>query len=391
MRSGKSYVDIADTIPRRLLEVKDKDGLNVIMGVSKETIERNVLQPMREIYGGTYITQINSRNKAFFFGIPIYCLGAEKSNAINMLQGMSIKYCYGDEIAKWHEGAFHMLQSRLDKPYSKFDGACNPEYPGHWLKQFLDRDDIDKYVQKYTIFDNPFLPKSFVDSLCQEYKGTVYYKRYILGDWALAEGLVYPMWESAIGEPKAGSQASEYGVSIDYGTLNAFAALQWELHGKIWYATNEFYYSGRSLEGTKTDADYAEYMKEFVEPFRDKIPMQGSVFGGGTEQSVETIIDPSAASFIATLREYPQFRVRKANNDVSNGIRNTARAMQSGKIKFAPWLKNWKAEAQGYVWDDREDIDAPIKMNDHLMDSMRYFVHTKRIAAVEDNYKSAFA
>ena len=365
--------------------------MNVIMGVSKETIERNVLQPMREIYGGTYITQINSRNKAFFFGIPIYCLGAEKSNAINMLQGMSIKYCYGDEIAKWHEGAFHMLQSRLDKPYSKFDGACNPEYPGHWLKQFLDRDDIDKYVQKYTIFDNPFLPKSFVDSLCQEYKGTVYYKRYILGDWALAEGLIYPMWESAIGEPKAGSQASEYGVSIDYGTLNAFAALQWELHGKIWYATNEFYYSGRSLEGTKTDADYAEYMKEFVEPFRDKIPMQGSVFGGGTEQSVETIIDPSAASFIATLREYPQFRVRKANNDVSNGIRNTARAMQSGKIKFAPWLKNWKAEAQGYVWDDREDIDAPIKMNDHLMDSMRYFVHTKRIAAVEDNYKSAFA
>ena len=391
VRSGKSYVDIADTIPRRLLEVKDKDGLNVIMGVSKETIERNVLQPMREIYGGTYITQINSRNKAFFFGIPIYCLGAEKSNAINMLQGMSIKYCYGDEIAKWHEGAFHMLQSRLDKPYSKFDGACNPEYPGHWLKAFLDRDDIDKYVQKYTIFDNPFLPKSFVDSLCQEYKGTVYYKRYILGDWALAEGLIYPMWESAIGEPKAGSQASEYGVSIDYGTLNAFAALRWELHGKIWYATDEFYYSGRSLEGTKTDADYAQYMKEFVEPFREKIPIQGSVFGGGTEQSVETIIDPSAASFIAALREYPQFRVRKANNDVSNGIRNTARAMQSGRIKFAPWLKNWKAEAQGYVWDDREDIDAPIKMNDHLMDSMRYFVHTKRIAAVEDNYKSAFA
>ena len=132
-------------------------------------------------------------------------------------------------------------------------------------------------------------------------------------------------------------------------------------------------------------------MIDFVKPFIDKIPAEGSVFGGGTERAVETIIDPSAASFIASLRECPQFRVRKANNDVSNGIRNTARAMQSGKIKFAPWLKNWKAEVQGYVWDDRDDIDAPIKMNDHLMDSMRYEVHTKRIAATEDNYKSAFA
>lgn len=391
VRSGKSYVDIADTIPRRLLEVKGEDGLNVIMGVSKETIERNVLQPMREIYGGTYISQINSRNKAYFFGIPIYCLGAEKANAVNMLQGMSIKYCYGDEIAKWNENAFHMLQSRLDKPYSKFDGACNPEYPGHWLKEFIDRDDIDKFVQKYTIFDNPFLPRPFVDSLCREYKGTVYYKRYILGEWALAEGLIYPMWESAVGVPPAGSQASDYCVSIDYGTLNAFAALQWEKHGNVWYATNEFYYSGRSLEGTKTDADYAKYMADFVEPFREKIPVEGSLLAGTVEQSVETIIDPSAASFIAALREYPQFRVRKAKNDVDNGIRNTARAMQSGKIKFAPWLKNWKSEVQGYVWDDRDDVDAPIKMNDHLMDSARYFVHTKKIAATEDNYKSAFA
>ena len=125
MRSGKSYVDIADTILRRLLEVKDKEGLNVIIGVAKETIERNVLQPMREIYGGTYISQINSRNLAYLFGIPVYCLGAEKANAINVIQGMSVKYCYGDEIAKWNEGVFHMLQSRLDKPYSKFDGACN--------------------------------------------------------------------------------------------------------------------------------------------------------------------------------------------------------------------------------------------------------------------------
>ena len=390
VRSGKSYVDIADTIPRRLLSVKDKDGLNVILGVSKESIERNVLQPMREIFGGTYITRINSRNMAWFFGIPVYCLGAEKVNQVNQLQGMSIKYCYGDEIAKWNEQVFHMMQSRLDKSYSMFDGACNPEYPGHWLKAFLDREDIDIYVQKYTIFDNPFLSKEFVDNLCLEYKGTVYYKRYILGEWALAEGLIYPMWESTIGEPPAGSTATDYNLSIDYGTLNAFAALIWEKHGKTWYAMREYYYSGRSLEGTKTDADYVREMLEFIDPVKDKLKTTSTLLGG-SEASIQTIVDPSAASFIAALRGYDVFGVRKAKNDVDNGIRNTARAMQMGLIKHAPWLKNWQSEVQGYVWDDRDDVDAPVKINDHLMDAERYFVHTENIAVGEDTRKSLFA
>ena len=391
VRSGKSYVDIAQIIPMRLLDVKGKDGLNVILGVSKESIERNVLAPMREAFVGTYISPINSRNIATIFGERVYCIGAEKANQVNQLQGMSIKYCYGDEIAKWNEGTFHMLQSRLDKPYSRFDGACNPEYPGHWLKAFLDRDDIDKYVQEYTIFDNPFLPKQFVESLCQEYKGTVYYKRYILGEWALAEGLIYPMWESTIGSPKEGSKASDYILSIDYGTLNAFAALLWEKHGKIWYAMKEYYYSGRSLEGTKTDADYVKDMLQFIEPIKENLVSTSSILASGSVASIETIVDPSAASFIAAMRDYDVFRVRKANNDVENGIRNTARAMQAGYIKHAPWLKNWKSEVQGYVWDDREDIDAPVKMNDHLMDSERYMVQTEKIVRGEDTRKSVFA
>ena len=390
VRSGKSYVDIAQVIPMRLFDVKGKDGLNVILGVSKESIERNVLAPMREALVGTYISSINSRNTATIFGERVYCIGAEKANQVNQLQGMSIKYCYGDEIAKWNEDVFHMLQSRLDKPYSKFDGACNPEYPGHWLKAFIDRNDIDSYIQKYTIFDNPFLPPEFIENLCTEYKGTVYYKRYILGEWALAEGLIYPMWESTIGVPPAGSVASDYVLSIDYGTLNAFAAILWEKHGTTWYAMKEYYYSGRSLEGTKTDADYVADMLEFIDPVKDKLHTASSVFGGASA-SIETIVDPSAASFIAALRGYDVFRVRKANNDVDNGIRNTARAMQKGIIKHAPWLNNWQSEVQGYVWDDREDIDAPVKINDHLMDAERYFVHTERIAAGEDTRKSTFA
>lgn len=179
------------TIPSRLRAGHGKDGLNAILGVSRETIERNVLQPMRELYTNRLVGTINSRNIVRICGEDVYCLGAEKVSQVAKIQGSSIKYCYGDEMAKWNREVFYILQSRLDKPYSCFDGACNPEFPTHWLKEFVDRTDIDMFVQPYTIFDNPFLPAGFVANLCKEYAGTVYYQRYILGEWALAEGLVY--------------------------------------------------------------------------------------------------------------------------------------------------------------------------------------------------------
>ena len=182
-------------IPKRIIERKGKDGLNVIFGVSKGTIERNVLQPLREIYGNELITAINSQNIAYLFGEEVYCLGCEKANQVSKIQGTSIKYAYGDEVAKWHQDVFVMIQGSLDKPYSCFDGALNPEAKTHWLKtDFLDvieEKGIDAYVQSYTIFDNPFLSKEFVENLCKEYEGTVFYNRLILGQWCNAEGLIY--------------------------------------------------------------------------------------------------------------------------------------------------------------------------------------------------------
>lgn len=372
VRSGKSFVDIAHIIPERLRAVKDEAGLNVIMGVSKETIERNVLQPMRELYTDYIVGTINSRNIAPICGVPVYCLGAERASQVAKVQGSSIKYCYGDEIAKWHPSVFEMLKSRLDKPYSKFDGACNPEYPSHWLKEFLDRDDIDKYIQKYTIFDNPFLPKEFIENLCKEYSGTVYYKRYILGEWALAEGLIYPMYADALEEaPK--TSVSSYCMSIDYGTRNAFAALLWELHDSTWYATRGYYYSGRDAGVAKTDDEYLQDINSMVEDIAGRI---------------EVIIDPSAASFITLLRKQNhRYKVREADNAVLDGIRETAVAIQRGLIKVSPSIKEWIKEAEGYVYDDTAIEDKPIKVNDHYMDSTRYFVKTKQVTKIRTQYE----
>lgn len=192
-RSGKSYLDVLYTIPKRILERRGEDGLVVLLGNTKGTLQRNVLDPMAEIYGARRVSAIRSDNTATLFGERVYCLGADNKKHVDRLRGASIKYCYGDEVTTWNQGVFEMLKSRLDKPCSCFDGTCNPDSPGHWFKRFLDSG-ADIYAQAYTIDDNPYLPPEFVAQLKREYAGTVYYDRYIRGLWVMAEGLIYPMF-----------------------------------------------------------------------------------------------------------------------------------------------------------------------------------------------------
>lgn len=190
VRSGKSYIDTSFIIPMRIRERAGKPGLNVILGVTHMTIERNVLEPMREKYGTNLISTINNKNQATIFGERVYCMGAEKINQVAKIRGASFKYVYGDEVSDWNEEVFEIVKSRLDKPYSCFDGATNPKYPTHWFLKFL-KSSADIYLQEYSIFDNPYLDPSFVSNLCKEYEGTVYYDRYIKGLWVRAEGAIY--------------------------------------------------------------------------------------------------------------------------------------------------------------------------------------------------------
>lgn len=393
VRSGKSYVDTAYIIPSRLRAVAGKQGLSVILGVSRDTIERNVLEPMREIYTSTLVSHINNKNQAYICGEWVYCLGAEKVSQVAKIQGSSIKYCYGDEVAKWNKEIFEMLKSRLDKPYSCFDGSLNPEGPNHWLKKFLDNEGLDQYIQHYIIDDNPFLPVDYVDNLKREYTGTVYYDRYILGKWALAEGLIYPMYANAIVDEVPDDEVLEYCVSMDYGTMNAFAMLLWERHSDgIWYATRGYYYSGRDTGVQKTDLEYLTDIEKILSDIVTAIRNTNSDLTDSYIGSLKlpVIIDPSAASFIALLKKTDWAKVISADNAVLDGIRDTASCIYNNKIKILSSIPEWKKEVEGYVWDEKETEDKPIKVNDHFMDATRYFVKTKKLAKVRRETKSLF-
>lgn len=186
---GKTYIDTLYVIPNRIIERVGKNGLNFIVGVSKETIKRNVIEPLQELYPGQ-VGDIGSNNVCKMFGEKVYCLGADNVGRVAKFRGARVKYLYIDELVDINKEVFELLKSRLSFEYSICDFSGNPQSLNHWAKDFIDSD-IDIYCQHYTIFDNPFLPKEYVEQLCKEYQGTVYYNRYILGQWCNAEGLIF--------------------------------------------------------------------------------------------------------------------------------------------------------------------------------------------------------
>ena len=263
-RSGKTYMDYY-VIPKRIRAVAGKEGLTIILGNTKGTLQRNIIEPLQKLWGTALVSDIRSDNTAMLFGEKCYCLGADKINQVDRIRGSSIKYCYGDEVVTWHEEVFNMLKSRLDKEYSRFDGTCNPDSPNHWFYKFLQkRDEFDIYLQHYTIDDNPFLAKSFVENLKKEYYGTILYDRYILGRWTLAEGLIYKIFADNpkrfyISKDKLPKRFETINIGHDFGgnkSAHAFVASAIGFDGHI--------YKLRAKEIQATGVSFNRLEKEFI-------------------------------------------------------------------------------------------------------------------------------
>lgn len=194
-RSGKTYVSYF-LVPLRIRE--HWDAPIIMCGKTLATLERNVLNPMRGIYPGligkTRVDAVGSR-VVRMFGRDVYCIGASDERAAEKIQGMGIGYAYLDELTTYPQSFFTMLESRLDRPGAKCDATCNPAAPSHYVKRHIDTPGLDVYSQQFTLYDNKFLPPEFVRNLEAEYRGTVYYDRFILGNWVQAEGLVYPLFD----------------------------------------------------------------------------------------------------------------------------------------------------------------------------------------------------
>lgn len=298
-----------------------------------------------------------------------YIFGGKDERSQDLIQGITLAGVFFDEVALMPESFVNQATGRCSVDGSKYWFNCNPDGPYHWFKtNWIDEaKKKNLIVLHFTMEDNLSLSEKIKARYRSMYTG-VFYKRYILGLWAMAEGIIYDMFDvdrhvkKVLDFARLLIDGGRY-VSIDYGTQNAMVFLLWNKGiDKKWYCTREYYYSGRDKGKQKADSQYADDLEKWLE---------------GTPVKA-IIVDPSAASFITELNNRG-YKTMKADNDVEDGIRLVSTLLNTEKIAFSQSCINTIKEFASYIWDpkagDRGE-DKPIKQHDHAMDAVRYFCYT---------------
>lgn len=293
--------------------------------------------------------------------------GGKDESSFMLIQGRTLAGVLMDEVALMPQSFVQQAMARCSVDGSRLWFSCNPENPNHWfytdwIKRHKERNAL--YL-RFSMEDNPSLSEKVLADYRSRYSG-VFYERYILGKWVLAEGLIYPMFGASCIVPTVPRDYEQYLISMDYGIQNPTAMLLWGKCGETWHQIAEYYHSGRETHEQKTDQQYYNELERLA----GDLPVR------------KVIIDPSATSFIALLNQKKRFAPWQANNDVLDGIRHTASCLSDGTIKVNDCCRRTIQEYGLYTWDDKaaeHGEDRPIKENDHAMDATRYFVNTKGI------------
>jgi PBSX family phage terminase large subunit len=340
-----------------------------ICGKTVESAVKNIITPFlsmtiaKERYGlkwrrGEHVLEVTQGNKRNFIEI----FGGKDESSYMLIQGRTLAGVMLDEVVLMPESFVNQALARCSIEGSRIWFSCNPASPQHWFyTNWIQQAEAHNALYlHFAMTDNPALSEKVLHRYETMYSG-VFYERYILGKWVLAEGLIYPMFNNectidGYTEP----EKAEYYISCDYGTLNPFSAGLWCWDGKTATRIAEYYYSGRDTQQSKTDEEYYAELEKLA----------------GERYIKSVIVDPSAASFIEVVRRHHRFTVRKAKNDVIAGINTTARYLQDGSIRISKDCKDCIREFGLYRWDDKSTVDKPIKENDHAMDDVRYFCYT---------------
>ncbi len=360
VRSGKTFGSII-----RWLDyvAHGPPGELLMAGKTERTLKRNILDPVRELIGADF-RLVQGQGECHIYGRRVYLAGANDERSESKIRGPTFAGAYGDELTLWPESFFKMLLSRLSVPGAKFFGTTNPDSPYHWLKHYLDRKDLDLKQWHFMLDDNPHLDPAYVDALKKEYTG-LWYKRFILGLWVLAEGAVYDMWDDDVHTVDSiPDRFDRYLVGVDYGTGNPTVFLLAGQKEQSLYVLDEYYWDSAKQGRQKTDAEYSRDLQRFVM--------------GRTPQAI--CVDPSAASFILQLRRDGVRGIRQADNSVLDGIRTVASFLTAQRLfVHAKRCPNLLKEFSAYVWDPKAQQrgeDKPLKQNDHCVDALRYVCQT---------------
>ena len=290
-------------------------------------------------------------NRFLLFG------GRDESSAA-LIQGSTLAGVLLDETVLMPRSFVEQAIARCSVPGSRLWFNCNPENPGHWFyREWILKAKARRALYlHFTMEDNPALSPRIRARYRNAYSG-VFYRRFVLGEWTAAQGLVYDFFDrerDAADVPEGSFE--EWRISVDYGTANPASFGLWGKKNAVWYRVAEYYYDSRKAGRQRTDEEYAEALERLA----------------GERTIRRVIVDPSAASFIEVLRRRG-FRVVRADNDVADGIRVTSDLLKKRRIVICRTCGDCLREMELYCWDERGGRDAPRKENDHAMDDLRYF------------------
>lgn len=366
IRSGKSSIMMWAFVKWGMMNF---DGQRfAICGKSVDSCIKNVIQPFlamslaRETYRLRWrridkVLEVQNGNTTNLFEV----FGGKDESSFALIQGRTLAGVLLDEVALQPRSFVEQALARCSVSGSRFWFNCNPGPPSHWFYQeWIKQTERHKALHLHFLLeDNPALDPEIVERYKNTYAG-VFYRRYILGEWCVADGLVYPMFDKAKHIATEQHSGGVYYISIDYGTLNPTAMGLWQLRNGKAVMLKEYYYDGRKQKRQKTDEEYADDLESFAEGY----------------QIERVIVDPSAASFKETLRRRGKFAVMDANNAVLDGIRLTGSLLLAGRILFDASCENTFDEFGSYCWDEKKETDAVVKESDHAMDMIRYFAYT---------------
>ena len=360
-----------------------KSGLVIVAGRTLQTIERNLLDPLqdRALFGAVADTVQHTRgsNVAVILGRTVHLIGANDARSEGRLRGLTA--CLGmiDEATLVPKAFFTQFLARLSVPGARLLATTNPDNPGHWLrKEFIQRaGELDLAHFHFTLDDNPSLAPEYVAAIKAEFTG-MWFKRMVLGQWVSAEGAVYDMWDPDRHVIDLLPPIWRWiCASVDYGTSNPFHALLLGIDAsQTIYVASEWRHSARDTRRSLTDAEYSTELRKWLRDYRQP----GLHVPGVQPESI--VVDPSAASFIQQLHR-DGMAPTQADNAVGDGIRLVSSVLGAGKLKVHRSCKGLIDEFPGYSWDDKKaqrGEDAPIKVDDHGLDALRYGVKTTESA-----------
>ena len=367
VRSGKTVCMVAGFF---LWAMSTFDGESfAICGNTIASLRRNVILRLPDWLGGIYhIEERRSDGKIVVSdGVRtnhFFLFGGKDESSYKLIQGITLAGAMLDEVALMPRSFVEQACARCSVKGSKLWFNCNPGGPEHWFYKewILKREEKKALRLRFTMADNAALDPEIRIRYERMYTG-VFYRRYIQGEWVVAEGLVYAFdakLHTVAEMPEDLNTRGEWYISVDYGTLNPFSAGLWRVYNGQAIRVAEYYYSGRNESKTLTDEEYYEELNKLA----------------GDRDVRCVIVDPSAASFITTIRRHRRFSVRKAKNSVLPGIRLTSTMLKAGVIRIGAECTDAIREFGLYRWDEKVQEDRPIKENDHAMDDIRYFCAT---------------